>query len=462
MMSFDLNIGENVLEHMNTEDAIRELISNALDEHKLKNIQENIKIFKDNNNWIIKDLGDGITGKNFICDINKEKQKRCDMIGMFGYGLKDAIAVLRNNKIDIKIITKKNVFIPSMKEKHGTDEKTLHVDVLPNYEKINENCGTEIIMLNLEDSDMNKAKNKFVQFLDIKYLYNDDIVKIFKRDDEQSVFINGVEVYNNTDYNISYDINLNEEIKKALNRDRKSVDKKIIDCIIKKILQQITLFNTDREIINYDFFDLITEILGYDTEKKLREFNSKNIIKYLISQINENGNYLFVDKSEKTNKCAKEISNCGCNIYILGDVVIKKFKVKHAKELNYINKFYGKRMKPDSKKIHTLIDHIENKEKNKEVVRNKMNNALKSLEKSIKIPDDIRKKISNVEVDESLNEDEIDVGNEISVSCKMSDNKLAGVIFEYILSNVKNKDKDIMYNKLGELLIGKKSWFGMW
>jgi hypothetical protein len=47
-LSLDLNIGEEILEHLKIEDAIREIISNAFDEHTMNNIDKQIEIFKKN------------------------------------------------------------------------------------------------------------------------------------------------------------------------------------------------------------------------------------------------------------------------------------------------------------------------------------------------------------------------------------------------------------------------------
>lgn len=91
---FDLNIG-NVLEHLEIEDSLKEIISNGLDEHILTESKRDIKIYKnDNNNWCIRDYGRGIKSSNFKFDINNDKQDNHDIIGMYGYGLKDAIGNL--------------------------------------------------------------------------------------------------------------------------------------------------------------------------------------------------------------------------------------------------------------------------------------------------------------------------------------------------------------------------------
>ena len=48
-MSYDLNIGPETLSHLQIEDGLRELISNALDEHIINEIHTDIVIKKKNN-----------------------------------------------------------------------------------------------------------------------------------------------------------------------------------------------------------------------------------------------------------------------------------------------------------------------------------------------------------------------------------------------------------------------------
>src|SRR5690554_6875133 len=101
---FDLNI-EKVLEHWSPSFAVREFISNALDEQILTK-SKNIEVYKNDDIWIIKDYGRGIQSKHFSQNENQEKLKAKNLIGKFGVGLKDALAVLNRNDIDVKIVSK--------------------------------------------------------------------------------------------------------------------------------------------------------------------------------------------------------------------------------------------------------------------------------------------------------------------------------------------------------------------
>jgi hypothetical protein len=158
----DLNIGTNILEHLTIVDALKELISNAIDEHYMNKINKQIEIFKQDNNWIIKDYGLGIKKKHFTFNINKAKSSDNETIGMFGFGLKDAIAILKNKGIDMIIKTKNFIFIPEYYTK-DEDDTTIHIEVTKNTEEFD--CGTEIILVGVKDSFIDKAKEKFLEYL---------------------------------------------------------------------------------------------------------------------------------------------------------------------------------------------------------------------------------------------------------------------------------------------------------
>jgi hypothetical protein len=90
--AFDLNI-EKVLEHWTIPFAIRELIANALDEQALTGTTEPV-IFKDGNGCWHGTDGRGVRYEHLTQNENAERRNP-QVIGQFGMGLKDALAVLR-------------------------------------------------------------------------------------------------------------------------------------------------------------------------------------------------------------------------------------------------------------------------------------------------------------------------------------------------------------------------------
>src|SRR5687767_7088354 len=91
---FDLNI-EKVLEFWEVSHAVRELIANALDERALSGTNPIEIIRLRDRTWRIRDFGRGLHHVHFTQNESPEKRRReSEVIGRFGVGLKDALAVL--------------------------------------------------------------------------------------------------------------------------------------------------------------------------------------------------------------------------------------------------------------------------------------------------------------------------------------------------------------------------------
>lgn len=103
---FDLNI-EEILDNWKIHHAIREILANALDEQILSRTQD-INIYKDqNHSWHIRDYGRGIEILNITQNENLEKaESDLAIIGKFGVGLKDALAIFNRHKIGVIIRSK--------------------------------------------------------------------------------------------------------------------------------------------------------------------------------------------------------------------------------------------------------------------------------------------------------------------------------------------------------------------
>lgn len=159
---FDLNI-EEVLENWEVEHALREVISNALDEQVISNTAE-IQIIKDKQgNWHIRDFGRGLQIEHFTLNENKEKLNApSGVIGKFGVGLKDALATFNRRGIGVLIFSPFGTFRLKQVHKHGFDNiVTLHVE----YDDTKNNfSGTEFILRGVTDADIVKAKSLFLKF----------------------------------------------------------------------------------------------------------------------------------------------------------------------------------------------------------------------------------------------------------------------------------------------------------
>ena len=96
---FDLNI-EKVLEGWTVSHAVRELIANALDEQAVTK-SGSVEITRlRSGTWAIRDYGRGLQHSHLTQNESDEKRKReRDVIGRFGVGLKDALAVLDRRRV---------------------------------------------------------------------------------------------------------------------------------------------------------------------------------------------------------------------------------------------------------------------------------------------------------------------------------------------------------------------------
>lgn len=234
---FDLNI-EQVLEHWGPEHAVREIISNALDEQFLTKSKQ-IEIYKSGTKWCIRDFGRGLQYLHFTQNENQEKLTSPFLIGKFGVGLKDALAVFHRKGISVEINSRYGHISLTMAQKLGFNIQTLHA-VFDN--PINrEFVGTEFIIDGVSDTIIEKAKGMFLCFnsslIPLEKSKYGEVYQCTKR--PAVIYINGVQVAIEENFLFSYNItNINAQIKKALNRERSNVGRTAYSDTIKNILRQ--------------------------------------------------------------------------------------------------------------------------------------------------------------------------------------------------------------------------------
>jgi len=236
---FDLNI-KQVLEHWGLEHALREIIANALDEQTLTKTVD-IKIYKDNKGcWHIRDYGRGLQYIHFTQNENEEKLLSPNLIGKFGVGLKDALAVFNRHNVDVKIFSKYASISLQMATKAGFDIETLHA--VFNEPIDTAFVGTEFIITGVTQDDIDKAKGMFLRFSGSALLERNRYGEVYSRDaDSAYVYVNGVQVAKEENFMFNYNItNITTQIKKALNRERSNVGRTAYSDSVKKILTQCT------------------------------------------------------------------------------------------------------------------------------------------------------------------------------------------------------------------------------
>jgi hypothetical protein len=391
---YDLNMGERLLTHLEIPDALKEIISNGIDEHVLTNTNKDIEIYQNSNKkWCIKDFGRGLKQQHFKFNINEDKELNHDIIGMYGFGLKDAFGILHSRNIKFKIYTKLYIYTPILRPKADfPDELTLHIEVIKNttYEI---KKGTEFVFDNLTLDDVTKAKNKFIKFMKPRILLETSDYKLFKQDSYQSIFINGVEVYNDSGFHFSYDIKSNDKINRCFNRDRKELDLEKLKPYITKFLSKVIIpFTNQNEL----FLEILKDILKSNSGEFMQEFGRISILRNIITQLNDLNLYVFVGTKEKLTKIIKDkITQESKEIITLGDGVKSKFNVSHIKDLYHKEKFYSQPQQETSNNINTLLNYIP-----PPTIINSteyIQEVLKPIEKIFTIPENLKIKVLNSE-----------------------------------------------------------------
>jgi hypothetical protein len=285
---FDLNI-EKILEAWEDAHAVRELISNALDEQILSGTSD-VEIFKrEDGAWIIRDYGRGLRYEHFTQNENEEKLKNVGrVIGKFGVGLKDALATLHRNGVGVDIQSAHGSISLREIAKHDFDDVvTLHAVVRPS---INHTLrGTRIVLHNLPDVEMARAKAFFLRFSDEEALESTRIGDVLRKKDGRParVYVAGLLVAEEENFAFSYNItSLTEAMRKALNRERTNVGRTAYTERVKQMLLQ-TKAGAVADVLKEQLLAL-QEGFGSD------EVGWKDVAVHAVRILNAGGGFVFV------------------------------------------------------------------------------------------------------------------------------------------------------------------------
>ncbi len=290
MRKFDLNV-EKVLEDWETADAVREIISNAIDEEILSGSAK-IKIFEDSEGWHVKDFGRGLHYSHLTQNENEEKLKNRDkVIGKFGVGLKDALATLERRKIRVLIRSKfGDITLARSSKQEFEDIVTLHALIKepgPKHFR-----GTDFILTGLNAKDIEKAKNFFLRFSGEELLETTKYGQVLKRNRNAArIYINGVRVAEESDFLFSYNItSLTKPMEKALNRERTHVGRAAYTQRVKDILLECRDASV-AEIIARD-------LKNFEKGKLHDELQWVDVAVQACKLLNSTGKYIFLTPSE--------------------------------------------------------------------------------------------------------------------------------------------------------------------
>jgi hypothetical protein len=290
---FDLNI-ERILESWDNTHAVRELISNALDEQVLSRTAE-ITIDKEaGSTWIIRDFGRGLRYEHFTQNESPEKLKNIGrVIGKFGVGLKDALATLHRNGVKVEIESAHGVITLLQRSKHGFgDIVTLHAAVgLPRDRTF---VGTAVCLTGLPNRDLEAAKGLFLKFSGDTIVEQTRVGRILAKKGRTSrIYVASLLVAEEANFAFSYDItSLTEPMKKALNRERTNVGRTAYTERVKSMLLQ-TQSETVAKI-------LANQLMAMERGVGSDEIGWKEVALHACKILNASGRYLFVTASQRT------------------------------------------------------------------------------------------------------------------------------------------------------------------
>jgi len=205
--------------------------------------------------------------------------------------LKDAIATFERHKINVEINSKFERIFIDRREKFGFPNIfTLHALL---KEPINTECiGTDVILSNINDIEILKAKELFLNFKNISPLEATTYGEIYERENYKGIiYINGLKVAEEENFLFSYNItSLNKKIKKALNRERTNVGRVAYSDRIQKILL-VTKTEKIAEIIGKEFRRLQSGAIH-------EELNWVNVQEHAVDLLNRTGKYVFLTSLE--------------------------------------------------------------------------------------------------------------------------------------------------------------------
>jgi hypothetical protein len=237
--AFDLNV-EEVLEHWTVAHAVREIIANALDEQILTDTAAP-EILKDlQGNWHVRDFGRGVRPEHLTQRENPEKLAHPHLIGKFGVGLKDALAVLYRHGISVELRSSHADIGIGIRPKHGFETiSTLHALVTPASDALL--IGTDVVLSGLDDADIDAAKDFFLQFsgeTTLECTRIGDILEMRRRAAAR-IYVNGLHVADEPGFLFSYNITaLTKGLRKSLNRERSNVGRTAYGDRVRAILTQ--------------------------------------------------------------------------------------------------------------------------------------------------------------------------------------------------------------------------------
>lgn len=240
--AFDLNI-DRVLQHWTVPFAVRELIANALDESTLTGAADPVIEPDQDGTWHIRDFGRGLQYTHLTQNESAEKRRHPGVVGQFGIGLKDALAVCDRRGVGITLRSRHGDIHTARRAKAGFDDVvTVHAIVSPPSDP--NLIGTDVALTGVSAEQIAEAKSLFLRFSDETVLEETEYGQVLERDlgsRTGRVYVRGLLVAAEPNFLFSYNITkLNEPLRRALNRERSNVGRTAYTDRVKRMLTAST------------------------------------------------------------------------------------------------------------------------------------------------------------------------------------------------------------------------------
>lgn len=237
---FDLNI-EKVLEHWPVAFAVREVLANALDEQVITGTAEPVVSKDPDGVWHVIDFGRGLRYEHLTQKENAEKRRHREVIGQFGMGLKDALAVFDRRGIAVEMRSRHADVSTRMrpKEQFG-DVVTLHAVVRPPSDP--DRIGTDVALRGVADTDIDAAKQYFLRYSGERVLETTRYGQVLARATAKQparIYVKGLKVAEEPNFLFSYNVtDVNKPLRAALNRERSNVGRSAYTPRVQSILKE--------------------------------------------------------------------------------------------------------------------------------------------------------------------------------------------------------------------------------
>jgi len=314
--AFDLNI-EEVLEHWPVAHAVRELIANALDEQVLTGSRDPEILREADGRWLVRDHGRGLRHEHLTQRENPEKLGHAGVIGQFGIGLKDALAVFDRRGVAVEIRSRHGDVTTAQRPKAGfPDVVTLHAVVsAPSDPRMD---GTEIRLTGVSDDDVAAAMDCFLRYSAATRLestrYGD--VLATAPGTAGRIHVKGLLVAEEPNFLFSYDItSVNAALRRALNRERTNVGRTAYSDRVKEILRECR----SPEVAG----PLAADLAGFTTGRMHDELGWKDVAVHACRVLQTAERVVFVTVAQAASATVQYARDDGYRVVVVPDEIAR-------------------------------------------------------------------------------------------------------------------------------------------